>query len=137
VRILASPAYLVRHGTPTTIEDLASHRLLGFTKPSSLNIWPLPQQDGGGLQIQPVLAASSGSTLLQLAVENAGIVCLADFLTSAAISSGRLVPVMESLTLPWTQPVWAVFYKQGALAPRVSVLLEFLAKKLAGKALQD
>jgi hypothetical protein len=29
------------------------------------------------------------------------------------------------------QPIWAVFYKQGALAPRVAALVEFLARHLA------
>jgi hypothetical protein len=32
--------------------------------------------------------------------------------------------------LPWTQPVWAVFYRQGALAPRVAALVDFLARRL-------
>jgi DNA-binding transcriptional LysR family regulator len=40
------------------------------------------------------------------------------------------VPVLEEHTLPWTQPVWAVFYKQGALAPRVAALVDFLAHRL-------
>jgi hypothetical protein len=28
--------------------------------------------------------------------------------------------------------VWAVFYKQGALAPRIAALVEFLARGLKG-----
>lgn len=42
----------------------------------------------------------------------------------------RLVPVLEEATLPWAQPVWAVFYKQGSLAPRVAALVDFLARRL-------
>lgn len=38
LRLLASPAYLAGHGTPDTADQLASHRLLGFTAPASLNI---------------------------------------------------------------------------------------------------
>jgi DNA-binding transcriptional LysR family regulator len=38
--------------------------------------------------------------------------------------------VLESATLPWSQPVWAVFYKQGALVPRVAALVDFLAQHL-------
>jgi hypothetical protein len=34
------------------------------------------------------------------------------------------------VTLPWSQPVWAVFYRQGVLAPRVSALVDFLAQRL-------
>lgn len=135
LRLLASPAYLARYGSPGTIDQLSEHRLLGFTTPASLNIWPLPQASGDGLPVQPVIAASSGETLRHLALANAGIVCLADFLTRDDVASGRLAPLLEAVTLPWTQPVWAVFYKQGALAPRVAALVNFLAQRLAGEIL--
>jgi DNA-binding transcriptional LysR family regulator len=137
LRLLASPAYLARHGVPDSIKALAGHRLLGFTAPASLNIWPLPQQGGDGLPVQAAIAASSGETLRHLALANAGIACLADFLTRDDLSAGRLVPVLESATLPWTQPVWAVFYKQGMLPARVAALLNFLAEKLPGGILAD
>ncbi len=137
LRLLASPAYLARHGVPDSIDALAGHRLLGFTAPASLNIWPLPQQGGDGLPVQAAIAASSGETLRHLALANAGIACLADFLTRDDLSAGRLVPVLESATLPWTQPVWAVFYKQGVLPARVAALLNFLAEKLPGGILAD
>jgi DNA-binding transcriptional LysR family regulator len=133
LRLLASPAYLALRGSPDKIDKLSDHRLLGFAAPASLNIWPLPQEGGDGLPVQPIIAASSGETLRHLALANAGIVCLADFLTRNDVSSGRLVPVLESVTLPWTQPVWAVFYKQGALAPRVAALVNFLGHRLAGE----
>lgn len=131
LRLLASPGYLARHGTPDSADRLASHRLLGFTAPASLNIWPLPQQGGDGLPVTPAIAVSNGETLRHLALADAGVVCLSDFLTRHDIASGRLVPVLESVTLPWTQPVWAVFYKQEALAPRVAALVNFLAQRLA------
>ena len=132
VRLLASPDYLARHGAPDRIEQLADHRLLGFTAPASLNIWPLAQQGGDGWPVTPVITASSGETLRHLALGGAGIVCLADFLTQRDRAGGHLVPVLESMTLPWAQPVWAVFYKQEALAPRVTALVNFLAHRLAG-----
>ncbi|MFZ6748944.1 LysR family transcriptional regulator [Undibacterium sp. Ren11W] len=132
LRLLASPEYLARHGTPKNIEQLADHRLLGFTAPSSLNIWPLPQFGGDGLPIQPTIAASSGETLRHLSLGGAGIVCLAEFLTRSDVESGRLVPLLETVTLPWSQPVWCVFYKQGALVPRIGALVNFLAQKLIG-----
>lgn len=131
LRLLASPDYLARHGKPDTIASLAKHRLLGFAAPASLNIWPLPQENGEGLPVQPAIAVSSGETLRHLALAHAGIVCLADFLIRSDVASGRLVPVLDSITLPWAQPVWAVFYKQGTLAPRVAVLVNFLAQRLA------
>jgi DNA-binding transcriptional LysR family regulator len=130
IRVLAAPGYLERHGHPGKVADLARHRLLGFTAPASLNTWPL--NDGGqeGWPARPQVTASSGETLRQLALGGAGIVSLADFMTMADVAAGRLVPVLEQAALPWTQPVWAVFYKQEALAPRVAALVDFLAQRL-------
>lgn len=137
LRLLASPHYLERHGAPDSIDALGTHRLLGFTAPSSLNIWPLSHRDGIGIAVQPTVAASSGETLRQLAVSGVGIVCLADFLTREDVAAGRLQPVLEGATLAWTQPVWAVFYKQGTLAPRVAALVDLLARKLDGVLIAD
>lgn len=133
LKLLASPAYLARHGTPRRVEDLATHRLLGFSAPASLNIWPLRHEGGEGYPVQPAIAASSGETLRHLALGGAGIVCLADFLTRADVAAGRLVPVLQDISLPWTQAVWAVFYKQGELPPRVGALVNFLAQRLTAE----
>lgn len=132
LRLLASPAYLAQHGTPLNVESLAQHRLLGFTAPASLNVWPLPSAQGdAGLAVRPAIAASSGETVRHLVLSGAGIACLADFLTRADVAAGKLVPVLDEQLLQWTQPVWAVFYKQEALAPRTAALVDFLARRLA------
>jgi DNA-binding transcriptional LysR family regulator len=131
VRVLASPAYLQRHGAPATVEELARHRLLGFTEPASLNTWPLSHGGGEGWTIAPTVTASSGETVRHLALSGAGIASLSDFMTRADVAAGTLVPVLADHALPWLQPIWAVFYKQGGLAPRVTALVEFLAQHLA------
>jgi DNA-binding transcriptional LysR family regulator len=135
IRVLAAPAYLARHGTPATVPELARHRLLGFAAPASLNLWPLrnPEVEGeeAGWPATPQVTASSGETVRHLALAGAGIASLSDFLTRADVAAGRLVPVLPEATLAWAQPVWAVFYKQGALAPRVAALVDFLAEHLA------
>lgn len=133
IRLVAAPHYLARHGEPQTVADLAQHRLLGFTAPASLNTWPLPATDAAnneGYTIDPVVSASNGETLRHLAVQGAGIVCLSDFLTMADRAHGRLKPVLADISLPWMQPVWAVFYKQEAIPPRVAALLDFLMTRL-------
>ena len=131
IRVLAAPGYLERHGTPANVAELAQHRLLGFSKPASLNTWPLARDGAEGYTIEPAVTASSGETVRHLALAGAGIASLSDFLTRADIAAGRLVPVLPEAALPWDQPVWAVFYKQGALAPRVTALVDFLARELA------
>jgi DNA-binding transcriptional LysR family regulator len=55
------------------MDALSRHRLPGFTTPTSLNIWPLPQQGGDGWPVTPVIAASSGETLRHLALAGGGV----------------------------------------------------------------
>lgn len=130
LRVLAAPAYLERHGAPASVADLARHRLVGFAAPATLNTWPLAHGGVEGYTIDPGVTASSGETVRHLALAGAGIASLSNFLTRDDLATGRLVPVLEDAALPWSQPVWAVFYKQGGLAPRVAALVDFLAREL-------
>lgn len=127
LRLLASPAYVHKHGAPATVADLARHRLLGFTAPSALNLWPLGSE---GLAVKPAIAAGSGETVRQLAVAGAGIACLTDFLTQRDLAEGRLLPLLPQATLYWPKPIWAVFVGQAVLPPRVTAFVDFLARRL-------
>lgn len=131
LRVLASPAYLQAHGTPGTVGELASHSLLGFTQPDSLNQWPLRHPLGDALAISPGLSASSGETLRQLALAGAGIVCLADFMTRADRARGELVQILAPHTVEVRQPIHAVYYRNTALASRITCFLDYLEERLA------
>lgn len=130
LRVLASPAYLARRGTPQSVADLAGHELLGFTQPDSLNQWPLRTADGDSWTITPCLRASSGETLRQLALEGGGIVCLADFMTAQDRAEGRLLPVLEAHTVEVRQPVHAVYYRNTALASRIGCFLDYVGERM-------
>lgn len=132
--ILASPAYLKKHGTPTTVEALASHALLGFTQTESLNHWPLRHAEGDRLQIQPAVSAYSGETLRQLALAGEGIVCLSHFMTHEDIRLKRLQVILPEANSGYRQPIHAVYYRNSQLALRIQCFLDFIQKKLANYA---
>jgi DNA-binding transcriptional LysR family regulator len=132
LRLVAAPDYLARAGMPPDEAALAGHALLGFSQPLSLNLWPLQQYGKSGLEIRPALTSSSGSALHALVLAGAGIACLSDFLVREDLRQGRLRQVLPTQTLPWRQPVWAVYYKQGHLPPRIAHFLAFLQGRLAG-----
>lgn len=131
LHILASPAYLQRHGTPTSVAELAEHTLLGFSQTETLNHWPLRHMEGDRWLIEPGIAASSGETLRQLALEGQGICCLSNFMTIDDINTGRLVPVLEAFNTGYRQPIHAVFYRNSQLALRIQCFLDFIQAKLA------
>lgn len=133
LRILASPDYVREMGEPASSADLSSHRLLGFSRPEALNAWPLRNAQGDRFIVAPSILASSGETLRQLALAGEGIVCLADFMTSEDRKSGRLVPLLESDTVEVLQPVNAVYYRNTALASRISCFLDYVSEHLGNE----
>ncbi|MDM0103558.1 LysR substrate-binding domain-containing protein [Variovorax sp. J22R24] len=130
LRVLASPAYLAAQGRPGSVESLERHTLLGFTQPESLNRWPLRGEHGDEWPIAPALTASSGETLRQLALEGAGIVCLADYMTAADTLRGDLVQVLARETVEVRQPISAVYYRNTQLSARITCFLDFIGERL-------
>ena len=130
LHVLASPAYLARRGTPRHVEELAGHSLLGFTQPESLNDWPLRGPAGDTLRIQPTIASSSGETLRHMALAGLGVVCLSDFMTREDRKSGKLVQLFAAETLDVRQSINAVYYRNTALAARITCFVDYVMETL-------
>ncbi|GHB15055.1 LysR substrate-binding domain-containing protein [Salinicola rhizosphaerae] len=134
-RLVASPGYLERCGTPTRVEDLADHTLLGFSQLDHLNDWPLIDSQGDPFHVKPTIAASSGPTLLELAIAGEGITCLTNDVLQRPRSRGQLVDVLAEHIQPNAFRINAVYYRQTALTQRARLFMEYLAEKLAGDSL--
>lgn len=130
LRLLASPAYLERHGSPRSVDDLARHSLLGFSQLDHLNDWPLLDALGQPFHVKPTLSASSGPTLLELVLSGEGIACLADYMTLEPRSKGSLVDVLPDQIQFRTQRVNVVYYRQTALSQRARLFMDFLVERL-------
>jgi len=137
IRVLASPDYLERHGTPSRVEQLGQHVLLGFNQPESLNEWPLRDSGRNPLRIAPTIASSSGETLRHLALSGAGIVCLSDFMTRQDRQAGRLVQLFARQTLDVRQSVNAVYYRNTALSSRITSFVDHVVGQLGGRAFEE
>ncbi|MGL4449285.1 MAG: LysR substrate-binding domain-containing protein, partial [Shewanella sp.] len=135
LRLLAAPAYLAARGQPESPSDLATHELLGFVYPDSLNQWPVTSASGERLAITPTLRATSGETLRQLALAGQGIVCLSDFMTASDRASGALVEVLAEVNSGVSRPINAVFYTDAQRDARLRVWLDFLKAQFASLAL--
>ena len=128
LRLLASPAYLQRAGTPRRVADLSGHSLLGFAQPESLNQWPVRDQAGNLLHIRPDIASSSGEILRHLALAGEGIVCLSDFMTNEDRKHGHLIQLMPKSTLDVRQSINAVYYRNTTLASRITCFIDYMTE---------
>ena len=131
IRILASPNYLKKYGTPKKVKELQHHQLLGFSFLEKLNRWPIYDECNNILTIEPNIKADSGETLRQLALCDTGIVCLSDFMTHKDRYEGRLIQLFTSTTLKMEKPINMVYYKNKQVSTRVRSFIDFLKQELA------
>ncbi|MEO1338806.1 MAG: LysR family transcriptional regulator, partial [Myxococcota bacterium] len=89
-RVVASPAYLARHGTPQTAEALSEHRVLRHSSAMSGEPW-LFQKDGQLLRVmvKARLFANNSQSLVSAAVSGLGVALLADWLVDPYIERGE------------------------------------------------
>lgn len=123
--LCASPAYLQAHPAPTSIAELAHHKLLTYSVPGR-ETWPL--LDNGverQVKVQSCLSADQADLLLELARNGVGITQLPEFQVNNDFESGRLVPVLPDCGL--TEPIYIVYRKQRNLSPRVRTFIDFVA----------
>jgi DNA-binding transcriptional LysR family regulator len=130
LRVLASPAYLKKHGNPKRVADLGSHALIGNSQLPMLNQWPLRTEQDDSYAAALAFSASSGETMRHLALAGVGIVCLADFMTGADRACGDLVQLLARDTVDMRQAVNAVYYRNTALSSRITAFLDFMAARL-------
>lgn len=130
-KIVASPAYLARCGTPRTIDDLDDHNCMGFNFRRAVPAWPL--RDGGRIidrMVGGTLLANNGETVRHLAIAGAGLGRLGDFHIRDDIAQGRLVEVLADAGHGDEEEIHAL-YLGGALVPqRIRLFLDFLLPRL-------
>lgn len=131
--VVASPAYLARHGTPRTLTELQNHNLLAFNFRCQNETWPFLDGAGGTLQVAPQgnTQISDGDSMRQLVLAGMGIGRFSRLHVQPDIDQGRLLPVLEAFNPGDRETVHAVFVGPGQQVPaRVRVMLDYLLEKV-------
>ncbi|WBQ18361.1 LysR family transcriptional regulator [Sphingobium yanoikuyae] len=129
--IVASPAYLARHGTPVVPEDLHDHNCLNFNFRRAEPVWPF-RKDGRdyALSVRGTIEANNGETLGQLAADGVGITRVGRFSVQPELASGDLVPLLEDYNPGDIETIHAVFLGGTNVPARLRVFVDFLAERL-------
>ena len=131
--VIASPAYLARHGTPRHPADLAAHNCLRFNFRRSMDDWPFRLEDGKTVDAFDVtgnMLVSSGAILRQLCLDGLGLGRIGRFHVEPDIIAGTLVPVLEDYNPDDIEVVHAVFAGHEHLAARIRAFIDFLVEKI-------
>jgi DNA-binding transcriptional LysR family regulator len=129
--LVASPAYLARHGRPSTPADLVAHECLIYTGRISAD-WRF-RSGTRSISIRPNgrLRSDSGEAMLQWAAAGLGIAEAPSFLVADAVDSGTLEPLL--LDYPTPESALNVVRPPGSYVPgKVRVLIDALVERFAG-----
>jgi DNA-binding transcriptional LysR family regulator len=125
---LASPAYLERHGAPSTPDDLGGHRMVAYTASATGQPYPLEfEKDGRTWEIPlPHAVVVRGAEIYTAAgVAGLGLIQVPRYRVRHQIAAGQLVPVLEDFPPPVMEV--SVLYPQSRhLSSRVRVFIDWL-----------
>jgi DNA-binding transcriptional LysR family regulator len=124
--LCASPAYLERHGTPHTPDDLHAHRCLHFSHLTAGTAWHFTKgEERATVRVQAAFTANNGLVLQQAAQQGLGIVYHTTFLAWRALLEGSLVPVLTDWELPLNH-LSALYPASRQPSPKVRALIDHL-----------
>lgn len=132
--LVASPAYLQRHGTPATPHDLSAHATLSFNDPQTDVRWHLRNEALGDevqVSVQTRLSCNDFIVLTEAAVRGRGIALLPSVATYEALRQGQLLQVLPGWGSP-TGIVHCIYPSRRGMAPAVRALLDFISERLPG-----
>jgi len=135
--LVATRAYLRRHGTPTAPGDLAQHNCLHYPRSQDTPVWTLekrgPPAERVSVRVSGSLAANNSEALRDAALTGLGIALLPDFSAQGSLQAGKLVRVLPG----WT-PVGSFAGQLYAIRPysahvprAVTALVAYLREALA------
>jgi len=128
--ICAAPAYIERHGKPSTPEELLEHNCLTLYEVSQFNDWAFEDEERGYrvLHVNGNFHANTADALYEAALAGAGLARLSTWLVMPAIRAGRLVPVLPQY--PHESSAYFVLYPHRRhLSQKVRAFVDFLVEE--------
>jgi DNA-binding transcriptional LysR family regulator len=129
----ASPAYLARHGTPASLEELAGHVAVGFVSSATGTTIPLEFMVDGAprnLTLPATVTVTGAETYVAAARLGLGLIQVPRYHVERELESGALVELLPA-TPPSPTPVSLLYPRSRQLSPRVRVFIDWLTREFA------
>ncbi len=124
--LVATPAYLKRHGTPRTLDDLSRHNCLAISSEGSQRGWTF-RENGKTvtLKVPGNMVCNDGAVLHDWALAGKGIAWRSMWEVHAEIAAGKLKTVLDQYSAPGSD-IYAVFAQRRHLPLRIRAFVDFL-----------
>ncbi|PVX79941.1 LysR family transcriptional regulator [Paraburkholderia unamae] len=130
--VVASPAYLERHGAPACPEDLAAHRCLVFnTQPHMFAQWRFGRAaHERKLRIAGALASTSSTLPVTWALAGLGLTQKSWWEVAEHVAAGNLVTVLDAFE-PEPAHFYAIHPVNRSRSKKIALFVDQLAESLA------
>ena len=129
--VCAAPAYLKKYGVPNSLTELSQHNCLLGTR----DYWHFIENGKNAdkeknLRVSGRVQYNSGHSLVDAALKGLGIVQLPDYYVQKYLASGELVSLLDDYREP-EESIWAIYPHNRHLSPKIRLLVDYLAERLA------
>jgi DNA-binding transcriptional LysR family regulator len=130
--VVASPAYLERHGTPRHPSELNGHACLGYAYRARSDVWRFTNDAGEEVSIKPVgpLRVTNADALMPTVLDGLAIAEFPEFICADQVRDGSLVPLLRD----WTLPRGGLYFVTPSARTRpakIEALSEFFVRRLS------
>ncbi|MBJ7405328.1 MAG: LysR family transcriptional regulator [Bradyrhizobium sp.] len=131
---VASPAYLARHGTPRTPDDLGDHRAVNYASPSSGRVEDWEWVEHGALHRTPLqgrVTVNSAEAYIACCLAGLGLIQIPAYDVKGHLEAGELVEVMPRHRAE-PMPMTLLYPHRQHLSRRLQVFADWLETLLKG-----
>lgn len=131
--LVASPAYLRKHGTPIAPEDLGQHNCLRFDALMAGHDWHFLRNGRTvSIRVSGSFATNSGDAVIQSALEDCGIASVLYYQVMDYVASGQLCLLLQAYAAD-PVPIQAVFAHPRLGSAKVRAFVDQLKDSFAGR----
>jgi len=131
----AAPAYLDRHGTPQTIEDLSRHQIITYLSPLSGRPEEWEWVDNGrshGVQTPTRISVDDAEALIACCLAGLGLIQIPFYDVEDYLKAGRLATFMPDRTAA-PMPISLLHPHRRPLSRRLQVFIDWVSALLLAK----
>jgi DNA-binding transcriptional LysR family regulator len=134
--LVASGAYLEKHGVPRSVEELSSHVVLGLPIGEARSLRLTDGKERVEVPVWRRFSCNDPLTNMEFADRGLAIAPISAIVAARRVLSGELVHVLPKYRLAEQPSVHALYAGRTALSPKIGVFLDFLTE-LARRAVAD
>ncbi|MDM0037930.1 LysR family transcriptional regulator [Variovorax sp. J22G21] len=130
--MVASPAYLKKHGVPKRAQDLSAHVALIYSSVVGDEVWRMrtPKGEAVNVAVSGRFRSNNVSAVLAAARDGLGIAMMPRYVASDSLLLGKVLEVLADHTLA-EQEIHAVFPSPKLVPGKVSAFVAFLQGRFA------